>query len=208
MIYLFISLAVLLVAILLFIIIYPKAHRKNLRKNYISIYGKQIYKLALHEDYYLINRLLLKTSDGRSIDIDHFLCGNKFIYVIKDYYFEGGLSAKEFDRAWIYYKKEGKKQIKQKIDNPLLLNQERTNLLCKITDLDPSFIISIVLINNDCQFSKFEGESKNNFIVTRSNFKKFIKAFENKDVANIKDSQLSIAVNDIAKLNERKKASK
>lgn len=204
MIILFIALSVLLVLSVLFVIFFPKIRKKNLRNNYVSIYGKQIYKLALEQDYYLINKLLLKTHEGTSIDIDHFLCGNKYIYVIKDYYFDGGLSADENDRAWIYYHKVGKKNVKELIDNPLLLNQKRVNILSKITGLDSSLIISVVLINSDCQINKFVGKSKNNFLVTRSNFKKFIKSFENKNIAKINDSQLSIAVNDIAKLNERK----
>lgn len=205
MIVLFILLAILLVVAILFVIFFPKMYKKYLRKNYVSIYGKQVYKIALKQDYYLINRLLLKGNDETSIDIDHFLCGNKYIYVIKDYYFEGGLSAKEYDRAWVYYHKSGKVETKEKIDNPILLNKERVKLLCKITDLDPSLIISVVLINNDCQFSKFEGDSKKDFLVTRANLKRFIKSFENRDIPNIKDSQLQIAVKDIAKLNERKK---
>lgn len=205
MLILFICLAVLLILSILFVILYPRIHKAHLINNYVAIYGKKIYKLALQQDYYLINRLLLKSEEGISIDIDHLLCGNKYIYVIKDYYFDGGLSANENDRAWIYYHKIGKQKIKEKIDNPLLLNEKRVNLLCKITGLDRSLIISVVLINNDCQFSKFEGKSKNNFLVTRSNFKKFIKSFENKNIADLRDSQLSIAVNDIAKLNQRKK---
>ena len=105
---LFIVLAILIALSILFIIFFPKLYKKHLRKNFVSVYGKQVYKLALHEDYYLINRLLLKTMDGTTIDIDHFLCGNKYIYVIKDYYFEGALSAKEYDHMWWYYKKDKK----------------------------------------------------------------------------------------------------
>lgn len=179
--------------------------RKYTSKNYIASYGRKIYKLALHNDYYLINRLLLSTMDGTSIDIDHLLCGNKYIYVINDSYIDGELYAKINDRTWIKSTKKKGKEEKQKIDNLLLINKKRIETFSSITNLSSSLIINVVLINDNCKLEGFENTSKNAFLVPVSSFKKLLNQFEKSNVANIKDNQLKRAVMDIASLNERKK---
>ena len=111
--YVFIALAVVLVLLIIFFVIYPFIRRAYIKKHFIEVFGKKIYKIALHDDFYLINRLLLKTMDGTSIDIDHLLCGNKYIYVIHDEYFKGELYARIQDRTWIKSYKV-KKEIQRK----------------------------------------------------------------------------------------------
>ena len=201
----FILLAIILILLIAFFVSFPFILKRYTKKNYVKSYGRKIYKLALHNDYYLINRLPLKTMDGSNIDIDHLLCGNKFIYVINDAYIDGELYAKINDRTWIKSTKIKKQIQKQKIENLLLVNKKRIETFSSITNLSQSLIINIVLINDDCKLEGFENTSKNAFLVHVSSFKKLLMTFERSNVANLKDNQLRRAVEDIAQLNERKK---
>ena len=203
--YVFIALAVLLVLLVIFFIVFPFARHAYIKKHFLEHYGKKIYKLALHNDFYLINRLLLKTMDGTSIDIDHLLCGNKYIYVIHDEYIDGGLYARLNDRTWIKSIKTKKEIHKEKIENLLLVNKHRIETFTQITNLSPSLIINIVVINDDCKVEAFENTSKTAYLTSLFNLKKLINSLEKDNVKNIKDSQLKHAIMDIAELNERKK---
>lgn len=205
LIYVFIALAILLVLLVVFALVYRPLKRKLLTKNYVKIYGRSIYHLAEDLDYYLINNLALSSNDRSKIVIDHVLFGEKYIYVIKDRYYNGGISAKEKDNSWIYYTGKKKNLTKQYIDNPLKINMLRLKKLAQITGIDKSMFISIVLINDDCSFTAFEGHAKDNFIVTRRGFKKLIKSLEQRDVNKINEDQLQYAVKDIAKLNLNRK---
>lgn len=197
----------LLILTIIFIIIYPSLKARLFRKKYLEIYGRKIYKYANKEDYYLINKLSLESDDGSRIDIDHLLGGNKYIYVIKDRYYEGALEAKASDNSWIYYERKGRKNyLKKKIDNPVLLNELRVKKLCEITALDPTLFISVVLINNEVGINEdFSLEKDNSYIVSRNRFNKLINNLEKRNVSDINQRDLKNAVNDIAHLNLNKK---
>ena len=127
MIALFISLAVLLVLVVLFLIFYPKLYRAKLKKDFVPIYGKKIYRYALHNDLYLINQLELKANDDQIIKVDHLLFANKYIYVISDYYLPGSIEAKENDSSFIYKSSEkGSENVY--IDN-LLIKGDRKSVV-------------------------------------------------------------------------------
>lgn len=207
----FITSASILILSAIFFLIYPLIYRHNQKKNYISVYGKSIYKFVYKEDYYLINRLILSHADGTSIHIDHFLAGNKFIYIIKDKYFDGAILGNYHDSTWIYGTKKHGKVRKQKIDNPLLLNQGRIRLLKQITNIDDSMLISVVLVNNDAIIDdslKKEGYEGNEFIIKRRELPKLVKAIENRKVADLNSFELKNIVLDIANLNENKERRK
>lgn len=202
---LFIIASVLLGLIALFTLLYYPIKNKLIVTRYNKVYGRQIYKIAQTYDYYLINGIRLKLSDNSVVELDHLLFGNKYIYLIKDRYYKGGLLAKEYDQSWLYYTKKGKKYIKEYIDNPLSNNEIRRIKLSKVTGLDRNLLISVVLINDDCYMNNFVGESKDNFLCPLSKFKSLVKSIEKRDVNPINPHQLSQAVLDINKLNEKEK---
>ena len=205
MIPLFISLAVLLVLVILFILFFPKLYRKRLKTNYVSHYGKRIYRYALHNDLYLINQLELKGNDDQLISIDHLLFGNKYIYVISDYYLPGTIEAKENDKSFLYtsYVKNAKTVY---IDNLLLKGKMLAKKTSLTLGLNPTFFISIAIVDNDADFGDFKSTQKDNYIVHLSRFNKLIDEIESRDVAPLNDDQLKYAVKDVNRLNVRKKA--
>ncbi len=197
--------SVSLLLLVLFFVIFPFARYHYIKKHFIEECGRRIYHLANRYDYYLINRLLLKTMDGTKIDIDHLLCGNKYIYVVHDEFIKGELYARLNDKSWIKTTKVKKEIRKEKIENMLLVNKRRITTFSQTTNLSLSLIVNIVIINDDCKLSGYEQEAKNVYLVNISSFKKLIKKLEKDNVKNIKENQLKHAIIDIANLNERKK---
>lgn len=180
------------------VVLFGPLKRFLYHKNYKKIYGKKVYQIALDNDFYLINNFAAMVSNEDSVHIDHILFGEKYIYCIKCRYFNGALQAKEEDKSWIYFtKKDGKKFI----DNPLIKNRLRVEKLSLLTNINEDMMISIVVVNNNCLIFKFEGKSKNNYVIPLSKLAKLVKAIESRSVGKINEKQLFFAVNDIAKLN-------
>ena len=204
MIALFISLAILLILVILFIIFFPKLYRKRLKNNYVPVYGKRVYRYALHNDLYLINRLELKSNDDQILKIDHLLFGNKYIYVISDYYLPGKIEAKQNDKSFLYtsYIKDSKTVY---IDNLLLRGKTLTKKVALNLGLNPSLFISIALVDNDADFGGFKSTLTDNYIVHLSSLNKLLNELEGRDVAPLNDEQLKFAVKDVNRLNVRKK---
>lgn len=207
MIALFISLAVLLVLVVLFIIFYPKFYKAKLKKDFVSIYGKKVYRYALHNDLYLINQLELKGNDDQIIKVDHLLFANKYIYVISDYYLPGSIEAKENDQSFIYKSCE-KDSEKVYIDNLLIKGRELTNKVAFNLGLKENLFISIALVDDDADFNGFKSSLTDNYIVHLSSLTKLLDSIESRNVAPLNDDQLKYAVKDINRLNERRKREK
>ena len=204
MIPLFVALSVLLVLVILFIILYPRFIRRHYKKDFVSIYGKKIYRYALHNDLYLINQLELKCNDDQLLKIDHLLFGNKYIYVILDYYLPGLIEAKINDQSFLYTSIEKNAQ-RVYIDNLLLKNEEITKKLAFNLGLNPSLFIPLSLVDNDSEFKELKFEKKDNYMIHIGNFKKLLDKLEARKVAPLNDEQLKYTVKDVFKLNERRK---
>lgn len=194
----FIVTATLAGLLLVFIVSFKPIKRHVFRRNFVRIYGRAVYKIALDYDFYLINEFGLVREENTIKTIDHILFGSKWIYVIKDCCYYGAISAKENDASWIHYISKKKKRY---IDNPLKTNAENLNQLAMITQIDRNMLISIVVINDDCHIEPFERTSKTNFFVPRSQLHKLVKALENQEVENINEAALDRAVKDIYRLN-------
>ena len=188
--------------LLLFIIFYRPVKRAILRRHYVWFFARYIYRIALDFDYYLINQFAYIHSNREEKTINHILFGSKWIYVITDGYYPGAISAKENDVSWIYYSSRKKKAY---IDNPLRINADNVNQISMITDVNKDLLISIVVINDDCHVEPFDGTSKTNFLVKKSQLRHLIKALEGRDVYNIDEKALAKAVTEIHALNRNKK---
>lgn len=191
-----------IILILLLFLIKP-LRKKYIKNNYIKSYGNTIYKIALNNDYYLINQLILKsTDDNNIIHIDHILFGEKFIYIIKDRYFDGYIEAKENDKSWIFYEKNYKRTF---INNPLINNNIRINRFSNYASIDESCLVSIVVINDDCDIEDFPILKPRTYLIKRNKLAKLIATIESQDVEPLNDVQMRLAVKDIARLNKNKK---
>ena len=203
MIALFITLAVLLVLVILFLIFFPIINRKITAKRFVNVYGRKIYRVALDNDFYLINQVKLASHDNKTANVNHLLFGNKFIYLITDYYFYGEVSAKESDNSWIY-RPFNKKERARYVDNPLLISDDLITEVSRITGIDEDLFIGIVVVNSECDIKGFDGKSKINFLVHINKLPRLIETIEKRDVSPLKEKQLYYAVQDIARLNLNK----
>lgn len=184
--------------VLIFLVIFPLAKRHYTFKNFQNIYYKSIRKIADLNDYYLINNLVIRNNNQLVCRIDHVLFGDKYIYVIKDRYYRGAISGNKEDSTWFFYSNDGRKY---EMENPMNINEKRVEKLSLVTQIDPSFFISIVIINDNCVIKNAnELNKENSFIVSRKNLKKIIKMVEKRDVKRMDQKQLEYAVQDISRL--------
>lgn len=187
----------------IFLIALPFVKQRYAVKNFQKVYYKRIRKIADINDYYLINNLVIKNNNQLVCRIDHVLFGDKYIYVIKDRYYRGAISGKKEDATWLFYANDGHKY---EIDNPMRINEKRLEKLSLITQIDPSFFISIVLINDNCAVKDNEDLNKeNSFLVSKKNLRKLVKNIEKRNVKNMDQKQLEFAVQDISRLYGKKK---
>jgi len=194
-----IGLVGLVIILIIFFIFLPRIIASYKKNNYKKIYYKKIRKIAELNDYYLINNLTLHNGENEIYcRIDHILFGEKYIYVIKDIYHKGAIKGDKEDNKWIVFDKNGNKS---EINNPLMTNYMRVNKLYLLTQIDLSFLISIVILNDDCVINNIENlSSENNFIVPRKKFIQLINKLESKDIKKMNENQLAFAVKDISRL--------
>ena len=171
------------------------------RKHFQIHFYKRVYKVALESDYYLINQFVFKVDSGVYAKVDHILFGNKYIYAISSKYYEGDLVGKSSDKSLIFISHKGKKCY---TDNPILQSKQLTSKLSSFVGLDPTLLVGIVLINDDCKV-EVQSDSKQFYIIQRKRLPSLIKAIESRPVAPINETQLAKAVQSIAKENKRKK---
>ncbi len=195
----FIVSASLVALLFLTLLLYPAIQRSLFKRNTIYMYYKRIYRVALDEDFYLINSFKNKTADEEEFHIDHILIGDKFIYCIRDRYYDGAIRAKEDDQSWVFYSKKNKKGAI--IPNPLKVNAARVDRMSLMTGLDKKLFISVVLVNNDCLISNYEVSSTDNYVVSLRNFASFISEKESLPIEPMDPRALGVAAKDIAQLN-------
>ena len=172
------------------------------RRKYFQIhFYKQVYRVALDNDYYLINQYVFKVDSSKNATVDHILFGNKYIYTIISKFYQGDLIGKYADKSLIFISHKGKKCY---TDNPYYEAKYLTSKLSSSTGIDASLMIGIVLINDDCKVA-VQSESKQFYIIQRKRLSALIKAIESRPVESINQTQLEKAVQSIAKQNKRKK---
>ena len=172
------------------------------RKHFQIHFYKLVYRVALNNDYYLINQFVFKVDNSKNATVDHILFGEKYIYAIISKYYQGDLVGKYLDKSLIFISHKGKKCY---TDNPYNEAKFLTSKLSSSTGIDASLMIGIILINDDCKVA-VQSESKQFYIIQRKRFPALIKAIESRPVETINETQLSKAVQAIAKLNKRKKS--
>ncbi len=197
----FIIIVPIVVLLFLTICIYVSASSAYRRKHFQIHFYKQVYKVALNNDYYLINQFVFKVDQSKNATVDHILFGNKYIYIIVSKYYQGDLVGKYLDKSLIFISHKGKKCY---TDNPINEVKLLASKLSSSTSIDASLMIGIVLVNDDCKVA-VQSESKQFYIIQRKRLAALIKAIESRPINNINENQLAKAVQSIAKLNKRKK---
>ena len=162
-----------------------------------QMYYRQIKKVTLDHDFFLINKFVNKIGGVSPFHIDHLMIGDKFIYVIRDRYYAGAIEGKKDDAKWLYHR--GKKTMS--IDNPLQLNKTRVDRLVLISGLDAKLFVSIVLVNSDCQINLGDMSGKDSFVVSLDKFPKLIELLESEEANPLDPSKTPLLARDFAEMN-------
>lgn len=180
---------------------YPLFRKLTYRKAFNKKYYKVINKLVLDEDYLLINNFVIK---NLKLKIDHIVFANKYIYLIKDAYFEGALEGKIKDNKLIYYPYRNREVLTTV--NPYVQLKEDYDNIVRLAGIDAHFFQLITLINDDVLINLEKTDVLNYHVVSKSNLISTIKNIEN--AAKVKDfnqDALIKAARDISRINERKR---
>ena len=184
---------ILVIFFVSFYFIRKALYKKNFRYNYY----KKIYKYVLYNDFYLINDFSFEIDDNVIAKIDHIVFGNKYIFVINDYYYDGDISGKQNDPSFIFVSRKGKKCY---TDNPMLLNMSIVKKLAGKLGVSPSLMIGIVVINNNSHI-QVKIDSKDSYLIQIKNLPSLIRAIESRNISSINEKQLAHAVKVLDKIN-------
>lgn len=193
-IFILLSIIIIIISIFFFWPLISKTYkRKHFKK---SVYNK-IRSIADRYDFYLINNFPLLKNEEVIASIDHALYSNKYIYLIKSKHYKDVIAAHRDDKIWLQYDNKGNKE---EITNPLILNKLRCDTYCELRNSDRSFLISIVVVNNDVKIKNLaELSSFNSYFVKEKDLKKLIKKIEKRNVSNFNEVSLEKEVKSIAK---------
>ena len=197
----FLVIAPLIILGIIFIIIYIPIKKRLVKNKFREYYYRKIYDIAKNQDYFLINNFAFRIDNGKTALIDHILFGEKYIYLILDYYYEGDITGTVNDTSLIYIPTRGKKCY---TDNPLLRNKRLLSRFSLITDLEQSMLIGIVLVNDECHIG-VESHDKQYYFIQRQKLPKLIAAIESRNIDKINQVELEKAVKAIDKLNRKKR---
>ena len=145
----------------------------------------------MDKDYFLLNNFLFKIDDNHTALIDHILCGEKYIYLINSYHYDGSLKGEIFDQSLVYSPKKGPKKYTK---NHMLGMRKLLERLSMVTNLDQDLFIGIVLVNDEVNLS-ISDESKVYYMIQRNRLSALIKAIESRNIPMIDQKQLEEAIN-------------
>ena len=184
---------------ILFLFLFPLLKKVIYRRSFKKRYYSVINKLVLDEDYLLINNFIIK---GLNIKIDHIIFANKFIYLVKDEYYEGAIEGKIKDNKFIYYPYKNRDVLT--VPNPYIKLKEDFDNIVRLAGIDANFFQLVTLINNDVLINVEKNKQNNYHIISRGNLINEIKEIENAaKVHDFNQDALVKAAKDIARINER-----
>ena len=186
--------------ILSLLLLYPLYQRYNYRHNFEKKYYQGIYRYVLNKDYLLINNFVYTSSGYSEPLVNHMVFGKKYIYLIFDFYFYGGLEGEENDKLWIYYPY---KKNPMYVTNPLLTAKDMLDIISSIVNADKESFIPIVLLNNTCIYD-IKRNSGGIVLTNEKNLKKTFHEYESQNIKDLNQTKLFEAVKNIASINERK----
>lgn len=187
----------------LFFLLLPSIKDWIYQRKYMEIFHKTIIRIAEDQDYQLINPVILKLDDSTFLKIDHLLFGDKFIYVIKDEYYNGALLGRLRDQNWLFHHYDKNKGLFVK--NPFLVNARRIEKLSLLTQLNENFFVSIVIVNDEAMIDRVNRGDTMSHITSIKKLPRVIAAFEDRNVMKLNAEKVQLAVNSIYQLSEENK---
>lgn len=171
------------------------------KKNPIRFFYHRVLSVVRDYDLYLVNNFEISDKNGVKCHFDHIIAGDKFIYLIIDRYYEGTVGAVPKSPTWAYYRKDGAKEL---IPNPLNECKLAMSKLSVVTGMNTSFMIGIVLINNDCVITPIKNVTGEPLLLPSSSLKELVGKYEKSNVDPFNPTQLKQIVKDLHDLNENK----
>lgn len=167
----------------------------------IRMYYRKVNQVVLDHDFYLINDFKGKTAGAETFHIDHVIIGNKYVYVVRDRFYDGTLLSNPDDQSWLYC--SGSKS--RYIQNPLIYNRLRAERLRLLGPIDSHIILPVVLVNDDCFYTPFEQSPELGYFVSLRQFPKFIDRKESEPIAPIDPDMAKLLAEDVysIKMNNR-----
>ena len=195
----FTLLALLVFGGILFWFLFPLVRKKLFSSRYKRFYYDYVNHVVKYNDFYLINNLAFDVGDAQTLNIDHLIGGDKYIYVIIDYYGDGGIRIEPLKPISYVYKKDDKKF---EIANPLQVVAHSMNKLSSLSGISSEFLVGIVLLNDDCNVVSVENSSSPVNIVRLRELSKFIENYEKRPVKPFVSRQLWQAIQDLHTIKE------
>lgn len=96
----------------------------------------------LPKDYFIINDVMVKTSDNKTHQIDHIIVSKYGIFVIETKQYNGYIKGNDYDKRWMI--KSGNKRFY--VNNPLHQNYGHVKSLHEILNISEEKFISLVCI--------------------------------------------------------------
>lgn len=172
----------------------PPFRRLYLRHDYKKLYYRHIYRMAKDYDYYLVNNISIDIGNGKSLNIDHIIGGDKYLYLVMDFYFEGAVKSQSGDQYAYFYPKSGEKL---EIPNPTAALSHVTERFSLSTSISTNSLIGIALFNNDCYLID-KGEKGDS--IRKANLKelpKMIATYEKENIGSFRKQSLWKTIQDL-----------
>lgn len=180
-------------------ILYRPIRKFLLSKRYKEIYFHHVDHVVKINDYYLINSFSMDIDGSQIFMIDHLIGGDKFIYVIIDYYIDGGWEITQGQPLSKIYKKDN---VQMNIANPYEVVEHTVKSLSASTGISKDFLVGIALINDDCELVGNDKYQSNVTILPLSKLDKFILNKERSNVKPLAKKQLWQTIQDLHRIKE------
>lgn len=148
----------------------------------------------LNNDYKVINNVMIKTTDGKTHQIDHIVVSEYGIFVIETKQYNGYIKGNDYDKNWMV--KLGSK--KYYVNNPVHQNYGHVQSIKEILNISDEKLISIVCIPST---AKINVNSK--VTVGIGNLLSKIKSYSNKIIYNVEELYLKILNSNIVDRKEK-----
>lgn len=185
--------AVLVFAGLAFWIIYPRVKHRLSQENYKRFDYDVIARLVKNNDYYLINSFTFETGSTPLV-IDHLIGGDKYLYVVIDYFIPGTLEVDPRLKYAMVYRKGNEKL---EMLSPYEMVRAAIERLSTLSGIPSEYIVGIALINDDAVVLGNAHPSADLYLSTPHQIGKIIWSYEKRDVKPFVSSQLWQAIQDL-----------
>lgn len=180
-------------------ILYRPIRKAICQKRYKEVYFRHVDHIVKINDYYLINNFSMDLEGSQLFMIDHLIGGDKYIYVIIDYYVEGGFEINQGQPLAYIYKKDN---VKLKLANPYEMVEHTVKSLSSFTGISKDFFVGIILLNDDCEITGSKDYQSSVNLVHLSKLDKFILEKERSNVKPLAKKQLWQIIQDFHKIKE------